>query len=315
MNNFWVKSLNTSVSAIGFGGAALSGAGGGYGFGDVSNDEAHRLVRQAVDFGINIFDTAPIYGFGLSEERLGEALRPSDNALIISKAGVDWHANKRVNMSNDPAVIERMLHQSLKRLKRDVIDIYMIHWPDAKVDIRDSLAVLVRAKEQGKIKHIGLANTNKNEMLKALEVCAIDVIQNECNLWNLESHHNLSEFLPERLFTGWGTFDKGILSGRVGPDRRFDKSDARSWAPWWNKKEVTKKVCLVDEFKHQFLSSSPTLAELSLLATQIQMTPICALLGAKNISDLEQVVRVIEDFDHKKISELVSLFQSFVTKP
>src|SRR5690606_12662881 len=100
--------------------------------------------------------TAPIYGFGLSEERFGAYL-PKE-AFIISKSGVDWHANKRVNMTNDPFVTERMLNESLKRLKRDSIDLYMIHWPDSRVDIRLPLEVLARAQKAGKIKYIGLCN-------------------------------------------------------------------------------------------------------------------------------------------------------------
>ena len=125
------------VSAIGFGGAAISGEGGGYGFGDMSETEAQTLLGHSWELGINLYDTAPIYGFGLSEERLGKYL-PKD-AIIVTKGGVDWHSTRRVNMTNDPKVIERMFLESLKRLKREYIDVYMIHWPDKNVDIRRPL--------------------------------------------------------------------------------------------------------------------------------------------------------------------------------
>ncbi len=140
---------NLNSSFLGFGGASLSGEGGGYGMGLVSEKEAETLIKLAVDSGINIFDTAPIYGFGLSEERLGKYL--PKNQFIISKGGVDWHENKRVNMSNDPKIISKMLHASLKRLNRDCIDLYMIHWPDPRVDITEPIKVLLKAKEDGKI--------------------------------------------------------------------------------------------------------------------------------------------------------------------
>ena len=174
--------LGKSVSAIGFGGAAISGEGGGYGFGDMSETEAKNLLSEAWDMGINLYDTAPIYGFGLSEERLGKYL-PKE-AIIVSKGGVDWHSSRRVNMTNDPKVIERMFLESLKRLKREFIDVYMIHWPDAKVDIRKTMEVLSKAKHEGKIKHIGLCNTFVGDLEKAFEVDRVEVVQSEFNLFN-----------------------------------------------------------------------------------------------------------------------------------
>jgi aryl-alcohol dehydrogenase-like predicted oxidoreductase len=171
-----------SLPVITFGGAGISGEGGGYGFGAMSETEAEALLKSAWEKGFTLFDTAPIYGFGLSEERMGRYL-PKE-AMVVSKCGVDWHESKRVNMTNDPKTSERMLNESLKRLKRDVIDIYMVHWPDKKVDFRDTLQVLIRAKETGKIKHIGLCNTTLDELSLAKEVCQVEVIQSELNLFN-----------------------------------------------------------------------------------------------------------------------------------
>lgn len=235
-----ISSLNQSMPVITFGGASLSGEGGGYGFGEMPENEAEALIKSALEAGINVFDTAPIYGFGLSEERLGRYL-PAD-AMVISKSGVDWHPTKRVNMSNSPEITSRMLHESLKRLKRDMIDIYMIHWPDPKIDIRIPLEVLKKAQDEGKIRWIGLCNPTPADLSKAQEICEIKVLQSELNLFQQKSFDDLGELWKDKWTMGWGTFDKGILSGRVTEERKFTKEDARSWAPWWNKKEVQKKI-------------------------------------------------------------------------
>jgi len=165
--------LLNSISKIplAFGGAAISGEGGGYGFGDINENDSIELLNSAYDKGIRIFDTAPIYGFGLSEVRMGKAFKQTrDKVFIVSKSGVTWGENKRVDMTNDPVVTTKMLEQSLRDLQSDYIDLYMIHWPDTRVDIRRPLEVLAKAKHQGKIKHIGLCNTNIADLEKGSEI-------------------------------------------------------------------------------------------------------------------------------------------------
>ena len=115
---------------LAFGGAAISGEGGGYGFGDISESAAIDLLKEAYDLGFTIFDTAPIYGFSLSEKRMGKAFKSMrDKVFIVSKSGVTWNESKRVDMTNDPKVARLMLEQSLRDLESDYIDLYMIHWP------------------------------------------------------------------------------------------------------------------------------------------------------------------------------------------
>lgn len=270
---------------MGFGGAALSGEGGGYGFGPMSEKEAEALLGRAWELGIRLFDTAPIYGFGLSEKRMGQYL-PKD-AYIVTKGGVDWHPNMRVNMSNAPSVIEKMIVESLKRLNRP-ISMYMIHWPDPKVNIQDSLAVVKKFQDQGDIQEIGLCNTHPSDFLSAKEVCKISGLQSEINLFN----HTAFDFVTEDFLSmSWGSLDKGILSGRVSQDRKYDASDARSWAPWWNKKEVLKKVERVQALEHLLKKHDLNLAHFALQFISTYKKIRFPLVGAKNIPDLENVFK------------------------
>lgn len=302
MKPFHVKSIQKNISPIGFGGASLSGEGGGYGFGAMSEEDAEKLIRGSLERGINLFDTAPIYGFGLSEIRLGKYLKHFDDAFLITKGGVDWHDNRRVNMSNDPKIITKMLHESLKRLDRDCIDLYMVHWPDPKIDIRKPLEVLYKAREQGKVRYIGLANTNAEDLQKAREITELVGFQGEHNLWTTKSYELVEETLDQYLFTGWGTFDKGILSGRVSRDRKYESSDARSWAPWWNKKEVAAKLEKVETLKAVL---GPKLVELPDFVLGYALSTrksICSLIGFKTIEDLDQL---LTSLNNNKSSEFV----------
>lgn len=274
------------ISRIAFGGASISGEGGGYGFGAMSEVDAEKLLKAAWDEGITLFDTAPIYGFGLSEERFGKYL-PRE-ALIITKSGVDWHDSKRVNMSNAKGITEKMLTASLTRLKRESIDLYMIHWPDPRVDIREPMEVLAKAKHEGKIKRIGLCNTNLHDLQKASEVETIEAIQSELNLFNQEPFTRLSEGWKTKLSMSWGTFDKGILSGRVHENRRFDKDDARSWAPWWNKKEVQDKVERTKRLKEIIERFQMTLPEFC-IHYNLNFGITSSLVGFKSPEDIREV--------------------------
>jgi aryl-alcohol dehydrogenase-like predicted oxidoreductase len=292
------SSLNQSMPVITFGGASLSGEGGGYGFGEMSEKDAETLIKSALEAGISIFDTAPIYGFGLSEERLGRYL-PAD-AMVISKSGVDWHSTKRVNMSNSPEITSRMLHESLRRLKRDMIDIYMIHWPDPKIDIRTPLEVLKKAQDEGKIRWIGLCNTNLTDLKKAWEICDIKVLQSELNLFNQKAFDDLGDLWKDKWTMGWGTFDKGILSGRVTAKRKFTKEDARSWAPWWNKKEVQKKIERTNELRLILGDYNISLPEFCIHYNLYYYGISSTLVGFKSVSD---VVHVTSNLQPKLMRE------------
>ncbi len=309
MEKIHYNSLQQKFYPVGLGCASLSGEGGGYGFGEVSESEAENLIKTALELGITLFDTAPIYGFGLSEERLGRFIKNSDEAFIITKGGVDWHATRRVNMSNDPKVIERMLHESLKRLKRDQIDMYMIHWPDPRVDIRRPLEVLLKAREQSKIRFIGLANTNAEDLEKSRELTVLDGFQAEHNFWQQAHFALIADQAQRALFTGWGTFDKGILTGRVSLERKYETSDARSWAPWWNKKEIEKKLEQVSLLKDLCDQHELSLTEMSLLTALTTLKPGVVLVGSKTPQDLKEVYQI--SMNHQKIQDVNKVLEAF----
>ncbi|MCO4793351.1 MAG: aldo/keto reductase [Bacteriovoracaceae bacterium] len=303
---------NISNIPLGFGGAAISGEGGGYGFGQISEDDAIGLLNTAKDMGVKLFDTAPIYGFGVSEKRMGKAFAKNrDEVFLVSKSGVSWHENKRVNMTNDPKETQKMLEQSLRDLQSDYIDLYMIHWPDEKVDIRKPMEVLSKAKEQGKIKHIGLCNTFEEDLNKAFEIDRVEAVQCQLNLFEQEVVERLFPYLDDKeiSFMSWGTLDKGILSKRVDESRTYDKEDCRSWAPWWKqmdnkpKFEKLKRIWpLIEEYGH-------TPIELAIGYNLSNESCSMVLCGARNDQQLEGVVNATSnrpsDDVMKKVMEII----------
>lgn len=282
---------------LAFGGAAISGEGGGYGFGNITESDSIHLLHEAYEGGIRIFDTAPIYGFGLSEIRMGKAFKNNrEDVFIVSKSGVTWDQNKRVDMSNDPGVTERMLEQSLRDLQSDYIDLYMIHWPDARVDIRRPLEVLHKARQQGKIKHIGLCNTTVDDLEKASEIDRIEVVQSEFNFFQNDISKTLFPYLKKNniSFMSWGTLDKGILTGRVDEKRKFEESDCRSWAPWWKNADNHSKFMAMKKIWPLLDSHNHTGLELA-LAYNLHFPELSvALCGAKNSEQLKSLFKALD---------------------
>jgi aryl-alcohol dehydrogenase-like predicted oxidoreductase len=277
-----------SLKNIGFGGAGLSSGGGGYGFGKIEGEI--DLVHEAVDVGIEIFDTAPIYGFNQSEITLGIALKNlREKVKIVSKSGVTWHPNMRVDMSNDPKTTQKMLEQSLTNLNTDYIDIYMIHWPDPRTDIRYPLEVLAKAQIEGKIHSIGLCNTNSEDLSKALEMVKVEYIQSECNLFNNPLHELKNTISENNIRTmGWGTFDKGILTCSVTKNRNFSKEDARSWAPWWKKSNWKDKVDLVEKLQ---ASTEYPMRDIALQYASSQVDlPLCGFKSRTHIENTKKAI-------------------------
>lgn len=297
-----------------FGGAAVSGEGGGYGFGKVPDPQG--LLDHAFDLGMTLFDTAPIYGFGQSEVEFSQFFKRNKNnrekLRVISKSGVHWHSTKRVDMTNDPKVTAKMLDESLKRLETEYIDLYMIHWPDANVDIRYPLEVLAKAKEQGKILEVGLCNTHIDDLKAAEEVVPVRVIQSQHNIYD-QPPEDVINYIKEKdlSFMAWGPFDKGILTGRVTKKREqakdYDEEDCRKSAPWWNQKDIIAK-CEKLGFYNEFAEKKGL--ELPELALSYVLSPEwshVALLGAKTIEDLEKSMKAkIIELTEEEIKEIQS---------
>ena len=212
------------VSAVGLGGWALGGATD---WGATEETDARRTIFAALDAGITLFDTAPIYGE--SEVFLGRALKGRRQQVVLAtKCGLVKNGSW-TDHDLRPQTILSQLEQSLSRLQTDYIDLYQIHYPDPRVPLEEALAVLIRLREQGKIRYIGLCNAGGQEISAAAgqAVC----VQNEFSL--LHPHKGRAVFSAcEKLhlgFIGYGTLCGGILSGKYKKEPNLRRADARNY--------------------------------------------------------------------------------------
>lgn len=293
------------LSDIVFGGASFASTENqehsGYSLGDLVNCSATAIFEAAFENGITHYDFAPIYGFDHAEKTMGKVIGDKREKIkLISKGGVDWHDNGRVNMDNRPKTIKKMFEKSLKNFNCDYIDIYFIHWPSKETDIRYAIEVLEKFRSQGKVHHIGLSNTFKEDFFKAKEVAPISYIQNEYNLF-----HQNNFFPNDCVSMGWGTFDKGILAGSVKKDRKFDSADARSHAFWWKKSNWKERVDFVNKVKEKFNIDNRVLKAIALQCSLDQGNlPILGMKSLEHIEELKELINLdVLDYKDEVISE------------
>ncbi len=233
METIKLKGTALAVSRLCMGGCPA----GEYGWGNVSRDEVERAMLRAVELGVNFFDTADTYGLGRSEETLGETLHACRSRVVIAtKFGVRVE-NGRTFQDNSPAYIERALADSLKRLKTDYIDLYQAHNLDGRTPIPQMMEALIRHKEKGDIRAIGLSNVTPADLPALLPYREhVASFQNHYSLAHRGDEAAVRQ-IAERMAAApltWGSLGQGILTGKYGADVRFEADDRRSRAVYDN---------------------------------------------------------------------------------
>ncbi len=196
---------------------------------NLDEEQGKDVVRQAINHGINLLDTAYIYGPERSEELVGEVVKeyPREQIKIATKGSHEFDENQEVHQNNQPEYLKQQVENSLKRLQTDYIDLYYIHFPDDNTPKDQAVAALQELKEQGKIKAIGVSNFTLDQLKEANKDGYVDVVQLEYNLLHRENEAVL-QYCVDHLITFIPYFPlaSGILAGKYGENTKF--SDHRT---------------------------------------------------------------------------------------
>lgn len=227
MEYITLKNSDLTVSRICMGGCPM----GQYGWGAVQEEELLSAVSEAVENGINFFDTADTYGLGTSEKTLAKALGSRKNDVVIAdKFGVRVE-NGHSFYDNSPEWIEKALAGSLQRLGRDYIDLYQIHYRDNVTPIESVVEALEGLKEKGYIRYYGLSNIHEDDLgeLKKYKGCFVS-FQDEYSLACRKNEADIFKAQEQLDITPmtWGSLGQGILTGKYSKDSVFGKDDRRS---------------------------------------------------------------------------------------
>jgi aryl-alcohol dehydrogenase-like predicted oxidoreductase len=231
MEHAGIPGTSLQVSRVALGTWAI----GGWMWGGTDEGESIATIRAAIEHGINVIDTAPAYGFGRSEEIVGKALAEGhlrSRALIATKAGLQWQRGSVFRNASRARILQEV-EDSLHRLRTDHIDIYQVHWPDPLVTIEETAETMRALLEKGKIRAIGVSNFSVAQLERFRRVAPLHVVQPPFNLFERGIE---SEILPycrkNKIATfGYGALCRGLLSGRMRPDSKFEGDDLRRTDP------------------------------------------------------------------------------------
>jgi aryl-alcohol dehydrogenase-like predicted oxidoreductase len=200
-----------TVHRLGYGAMRITGEGI-WGWPD-DREEAKRVLRRAVELGVDFIDTADSYGPEVSEYLLCEELHPYEDVVIATKGGLTRAGPSEWPRDARPEHLERAINNSLRRLEVDTIDLYQLHAPDPKVPLEDSLGALKEAQDAGKIRHIGVSNFSVDQIEQAREFIDVVTVQNRYNMADRE-HDAVVDYCTEQGigFIPWYPLNTGDLA-------------------------------------------------------------------------------------------------------
>jgi aryl-alcohol dehydrogenase-like predicted oxidoreductase len=208
---------------------------GGWMWGGTDETDSIATIRAAVDHGINVIDTAPVYGFGRSEEIVGKAIAEGQlrsRVFIATKTGLQWEGGSVFRNASGGRILQE-IDDSLRRLRTDYIDIYQVHWPDPLVTIEETAEVMHTLFEQGKIRAIGVSNFSVGQIETFRRIAPLHVLQPPYNLFERGIEADVLPYcLKHDIATfGYGALCRGLLSGQMRADSKFAGDDLRRTDP------------------------------------------------------------------------------------
>lgn len=287
------------ASAVGLGTWAI----GGWMWGGADERDAVAAVHAALDAGVTLIDTAPMYGFGASERLVGRAIADRrDRVVLASKCGLVWTGTRGEHFFNTddqqpnpqgrtqvyrclaPDSVRAELEASLRRLQTDVIDLYQTHWQESTTAVEDTMAELLRLKDEGKIRAIGCSNATPDQMRRYAAVGQLDADQELYSMLDRSgAEANLGHCAANGLaFLAYSPLAQGLLTGRMGPDRRFAEGDQRLQKPRFSVDNRLRIQQMLAEFEPIAAGYSLTLGQAVLAWTLAQPGCTHVLVGARD---------------------------------
>jgi aryl-alcohol dehydrogenase-like predicted oxidoreductase len=226
-----IPGTDLKASRVGLGTWAI----GGWMWGGSNDSQSIRTIQAAVDQGITLIDTAPVYGFGHSEEIVGQALAEGGRrakVVIATKVALDWKDGKPFRNASRSRIMKE-IDDSLRRLKTDVIDLYQVHWPDPNTPIEETAGALKDLLKAGKIRAVGVSNFSPAQMDKFRAVVPLATDQPPYNLFEREIEDDTLPYCQRNNIAtlAYGALCRGLLAGKMTEKAAFSGDDLRRADP------------------------------------------------------------------------------------
>jgi aryl-alcohol dehydrogenase-like predicted oxidoreductase len=278
------------VSPIGLGCMNLSHAYGE----PPAPDQAEALLLQAFDAGVNLFDTAALYGFGANETLVGRVLKPHRSRIVLASkggmAGVAAEGGMKRVIDGRPATLRRNCEDSLRRLQTDHIDLYYLHRWDKQVPIEDSVGAMSDLVRSGKVRHIGLSEVSAATLRRAHAVHPVAAVQNEYSLWSRNAELGVLQACRElgAAFVAFSPLGRGFLSARLRDVISLAPKDIRRGMPRFEPAHFAANLALLPPYEALAQEAGCTPAQLALAWVLAQGEQVLAIPGTTQAAHLRE---------------------------
>lgn len=269
---------------------------GGYDWGKIEVPKIEEGIKRAIDLGLNFFDTADVYGLGLSEKRLSKILGQKRLDMVIAtKGGISWKTNTKsgrveTKINGNSNYLRKAVEGSLKRLKLDILPLYYLHWPDPNTDIKKSFSFLRKLQREEKIDLIGCSNLSAKQIDEATKVADISVLQLPLNYLLGVPKEEIVRICKKKniKLISYGSLAQGLMTGKYHENSSFDKNDRRSRLPLFKGKNYKLALKKVMKAKLEAQSEEMSLAQFALKWVLNQDEVISVISGIKNKEQIEE---------------------------
>ena len=315
------------VSAVAFGAWAI----GGWLWGGADSKDAVRAMEVAIDNGMTTIDTASVYGFGLSEELTGKAVRGKrDKVEILTKFGMSWEEKEgeyyfetKDNAGNTKYIYKHSSKEkvikdcdsSLKRLNTDYIDLFQIHWPDVTTPVAETMEALEMLIQLGKIRAGGVCNYSLDLMKESVKTFTLASNQVPFSMVNRKIEKDIVPFCVENNIgiLAYSPLQRGLLTGKINPGYKFNEGDNRPDLPYFKEPNLSNINKILEQIQPVAERYNKTLAQVVLNWTMHRPGITCTLAGARNadqvLDNMGAADFVLSNDDTEKINGIISDFK------
>ncbi len=276
---------------------------GGSDWGKFKLSDIEASIRFSIEMGVNFFDTADIYGLGLSEKRLCKILsNKRHDVFIATKGGVAWRKNNSSRaetfFDTSKKYITSAVENSLNRLKIENINLYYIHWPNSDTSIEETFSCLQKLKENGKILNIGCSNFNLDQLREALKYAEINFLQTPANIIDGAPNSALMNFCKKKNINvvAYNVLHYGLLTGKFTKNFNFSSNDRRSRLEIFKGSNLKKKLKKIEDLKVSLTNTNLSLAQFSIDWVTNQKQIDFAITGIKNQKQAKENILTFDDY-------------------
>jgi aryl-alcohol dehydrogenase-like predicted oxidoreductase len=282
-------------------------------YGSGNEQESIATIHHAIERGVNFLDTADMYGVGRNEELVGRAIRDRrDQVFLATKFGnVRGPAGEFLGVKGDPDYVRSACEASLRRLGVHVIDLYYQHRVDPNVPIEDTVGAMLRLKEEGKVRFLGLSEAAPRTIRRAAAVTTITAVQTELSLWSRDAEAEVVPTVRELGigYVAYSPLGRGFLTGQIKSPDDFPEDDFRKFHPRFQGENFARNIALVREVEAMAKEKGCTTAQLVLAWVLARGEDIVPIPGTKRVRYLDENIGALDvklnGDDLKRLDEIL----------